>query len=81
MPATITLKNIPDDIYLSLRVAASSNHRSLNGEAIACLQRALLPTRLDTAQHLSLARALRSNLPQGAFNSDEIADAIKQGRA
>lgn len=80
MPATITLKNIPDDIYASLREAAEAHHRSLNGEAIACLQRVLLPARIDPAQHLSQARALRSGLPQGAFNADEIAASIKQGR-
>lgn len=80
MTTTITLKNIPDDIYASLREAANAHHRSLNGEAIACLQRVLLPTRLEPAHHLSQARALRGALPQGAFNTDEIAETIKQGR-
>jgi antitoxin FitA len=80
MTTTITLKNIPDDIYASLREAADAHHRSLNGEAIACLQRVLLPTRLEPAQHLNQARALRNTLPQEAFKVDEIAEAIKQGR-
>lgn len=80
MPATITLKNIPDDIYDSLRMAADAHHRSLNGEAIACLQKVLLPTRPGPEQFLSQARALRNNLPQGAFAADDITQAIQQGR-
>lgn len=81
MSATITLKNIPDDIYASLRQAADAHHRSLNGEAIACLQRVLLPNAVDPAERLSRARGLRSALPDGAFRVEEIADAIRQGRA
>ncbi len=80
MAATITLKNIPDDIYASLREAADAHHRSLNGEAIACLQQVLLPTRLEPRQYLNQARALRSSLTQGTFKADDIAEAIKQGR-
>jgi plasmid stability protein len=81
MPTTITLKNIPDDIYVSLREAADAHHRSLNGEAIACLQRVLLPNALEPAERLSRARSLRSTLPDNAFRADDIADAISQGRA
>ena len=38
---TLTVKNIPDDLYAHLREAASLNHRSLNSEIIVCLERAL----------------------------------------
>jgi plasmid stability protein len=81
MPTTITLKNIPDDIYASLREAADAHHRSLNGEAIACLQRVLLPNAMEPAERLNRARSLRSALPEGAFRAANIADAIRQGRA
>lgn len=81
MPATITLKNIPDDVYASLRDAADAHHRSLNGEAIACLQHVLLPHRLGPDERLERARGLRSVLRQDGFKADEIAEAIKQGRS
>jgi plasmid stability protein len=80
MPTSITLKNIPDDIYASLREAADAHHRSLNGEAIACLQRVLLPNAMEPAERLNRARSMRSALPEGAFRADAIADAIRQGR-
>ncbi len=81
MSATITLKNIPDDIYASLRQAADAHHRSLNGEAIACLQKVLLPNAIDPDERLNRARGLRSALPNGAFRADDIAEAIHQDQA
>jgi antitoxin FitA len=50
MGMTITLKNIPDDIYGSLKAAAEAHHRSINSEVIACLERVLMPTRISNAR-------------------------------
>ena len=36
---TITVKNIPDDIYERLKEVAGANHRSINREMIVCLER------------------------------------------
>lgn len=80
MPASITLKNIPDDIYDSLRNAANAHHRSLNGEAIACLQRVLMPSRLTPSERLAQASQLRASLSCSAFKAEDIAEAIKQNR-
>lgn len=49
MPATITLKNIPDAIYEQLKQAAEAHHRSLNSEVIACLETQLLPVNKSAA--------------------------------
>ena len=43
MPTTLTLKGIPDDPYEQLKRAAAVHRRSLNNEAIACLETMLLP--------------------------------------
>ena len=80
MPATITLKNIPDDLYQRLKQAAEAHHRSINSEVIVCLERVLLPARLTANERLARARQLRSGLKPGNFKADEIAKAIKQGR-
>ena len=62
MPSTITLKNIPDAIHLALKRAAVDNHRSLNGEVIARLEKTLQPN-VDLAQdHLDRAHLLRQSL-------------------
>lgn len=42
MPKTLTLKNIPDDIYERLKLSAEANRRSMNSEAIVCMETALL---------------------------------------
>lgn len=46
MPITLTLKNIPDDGYERLRAAAEMHRRSLNSEAIVCLESVLTPTKI-----------------------------------
>ncbi len=80
MATSITLKNIPDHVYNSLRAAADAHHRSLNGEIIACLEQSLLPQKSNAQEHLAKAREIRLALAPLTFNADDIAEAIKQGR-
>ena len=80
MPATITLKNIPDDLYHRIKKAADAHHRSINSEVIECLERVLLPTRITADERLVRARQLRSGLKPDKFKADEIAEGIEQGR-
>ena len=80
MAMTITLKNIPDDIYISLKSAAEAHHRSLNSEAIACLERVLLPTRVSPEAHLAQARQIRDELKGKKFKVANIKKTIAQGR-
>ena len=53
MPTTLTLKNIPDEVYQRLRASAEAHRRSLNSEAIVCLETVLLPGRMDPAERLA----------------------------
>lgn len=76
----ITVKNIPDDIYHSLKFAAQSHHRSLNSEILACLEKTLLPTRISSDERLIRARQLRTSLAQTQFMAADIDEAIEQGR-
>ena len=77
MPTTLTLKNIPDDVYDRLKHSAEMNRRSMNSEAIVCLESALLPNKLTPAERLARARALRSAFPKGKFRVRDI-DAMKR---
>ena len=81
MPATITLKNIPDELYERLKEVAVIHHRSINGEVIACLEQKLLPNRVSAKERIAKARQLRAGLDASKFNAEDIADAIRQGRA
>ncbi len=65
MPTTLTLKNIPDDVYDRLKLSAEAHRRSMNSEAIVCLETVLLPAAVGPAERLARARQLRATLPQG----------------
>ena len=80
MATTITLKNIPDEIYASLKQAAEVHHRSINSEVIACLERVLMPARPSAEEHLARARQIRDTLGAQTFSAADIAAAIEQGR-
>lgn len=80
MPTTLTLKNIPDDVYSRLKLVAEMHRRSLNSEAIVCLEAVLLPTKVPPGERLARARELRSALPQGKFRAHDIDAAKRQGR-
>lgn len=77
MPTTLTLKNIPDEVYKRLKASAEAHRRSLNSEAIVCLEAVLLPGRTAPAERLARAQALRSTLPKTKFKAQEI-DALKR---
>lgn len=77
VPTTLTLKNIPDDVYQRLKASAEMHRRSLNSEAIVCLESVLLPGRIAPGERLARARALRAGLPRTGFEARDI-DAIKR---
>lgn len=80
MPTTLTLKNIPDAVYERLKQSAEANRRSMNSEAIVCLETVLLTNRPTPAERLEQIRALRSSLPQGKFLPRDIDAFKRQGR-
>lgn len=81
MPTTLTLKNIPDAVYARLKASAETHRRSLNSEAIVCLESVLLPRRVDPAERLARARALRTAVRGKPFAARDV-DAFKRaGRA
>lgn len=79
MPTTLTLKNIPDDVYEQLKVAAEMHRRSLNSEAIVCLETVLTPTKINPTERLARARQLRAGL-SAEFCARDIDALKKQGR-
>lgn len=76
MPTTLTLKNVPDDVYARLKAAAELNKRSINSEALICLETVLAPGRSTASERLQRARALRQQLGP-TFDADAL-DALKR---
>jgi len=54
--ATLTLKNVPDDLYQRLKAQAVAHRRSLNQEAIECLASANPQPRTPAQQAAAFAR-------------------------
>jgi antitoxin FitA len=76
IPTTLTLKNIPDEVYEQLKASAEAHRRSLNSEAIVCLETVLTPTKVSPGERLARARRLRAGLG-GKFRARDI-DALKR---
>ncbi len=80
MPTTLTLKNIPEAIYDRLKLAAELHRRSLNSEAIVCLESVLLPTKMMPSERIARARELRAALPSVKFRARGIDAAKREDR-
>ena len=81
MPTTLTLKNIPDDVYDRLKRSAETHRRSMNSEAIVCLEAVLQPARVTPTERLARARELRGALQQGEFRARDIDTLKREGRS
>ena len=80
MPTTLTLKNIPDEVYVRLKASAESHRRSMNSEAIVCLESVLLPGRATAEDVIARARAIRESLPKVKFTAKDIDTFKREGR-
>lgn len=80
MPTTLTLKNIPDDVYVRLKASAASHRRSLNSEALVCLESVLLPGRATAEEAIARARAIRESLLRGPFTAQDVDAFKREGR-
>ena len=77
--ATMTLKNVPDELYEQLKRSAERHRRSVNKEAITCLERALGP-RTDAAELLEQIRAARAQMRGVYVTDDDLRAARDEGR-
>lgn len=78
MPS-ITVKNIPEEIYEKVKEQAAAHHRSINSEIIACLEKSVTSTRPSAETILQKARHARS-MARGSLSAEEIRKAIEEGR-
>lgn len=78
--ASITIKNIPQELYEKLKETASIHHRSINNEMINCLETLLMPKRITASDRIKKARELRSQLNADRIDTNEISNAISTGR-
>ncbi len=79
---TITVKNIPDDIYENLKQSATENRRSINSEIIVCIESTVLSHKPKNIEDI-LARAKEMRLKSIAhmINDTEFSERKVAGRA
>jgi len=78
--ATITVKDIPDELYRQLKTAAASNRRSINREIISRIEQSLRSRRVTANEILARVRLLQANYGERAVSIGEIDDARRVGR-
>ena len=78
--ATVTVKNIPDDLYERLKAVAGVNRRSVNSEIIVCIECAVTSRRVDPEKVLEGARRLRELTAKHAISDDQFNKAKTEGR-
>jgi len=77
---TITVKNIPPDIYEKLKQSAELSHRSINSEIIVCIERAVRSQEIDPELILVNARSLRRKTASQPITDGEFSQAKTTGR-
>lgn len=78
--ATITVKNIPDELYTQLKAVANANRRSVNSEVIVCIERRLTSYRPNVDDILQRARTLRKMTAAHPISDEALDEAITAGR-
>jgi plasmid stability protein len=76
---TITLKNIPEQLYQRLKQRATQHRRSLNSEIITSLERVAGNSRVDPDGLLARARALRGKI-SGRLTDKDLPTLKNRGR-
>jgi len=78
--ATLTIKNVPVKLHKLLKESAVRHRRSLNSEAIACLESVLAAERVDPKKFLAEVRAFRERLPNMHITDEFLRTAKNEGR-
>jgi len=78
--ATVTVKNIPDELYARLKSVAEINRRSINSEIIVCIENAVTSRRVNPEEVLENARRLRQLTEGHRISDEEFNQAKAEGR-
>ena len=77
---TITLKNIPPDLYDLLKQSAAANRRSINSEILTCIEQAVRGRKFNPEALLDRARHLRQKTKDHPLTENELRTAKQMGR-
>ena len=75
--ATLTLKNVPQELVDRLKKEAKQNRRSLNQETLARLERSLATREIDGAAKAEFLRRVQGRFSDLPAMTDEFLDFAK----
>lgn len=77
---TITVRNIPTDLYQRLKQSAETNRRSINSEVVVCIEMAVRSRKIQPEVILNRARKLREKTSDYMMTDNEFNQAKVAGR-
>jgi len=80
MSTTITVKNIPPELYERLKRSAALHHRSINSEVIALIETAVASKKRKPEDFLASARAIRERTGRYKLKQEFIDKTKRAGR-
>jgi len=78
--ATVTVKNIPNELYERLKSVAEINRRSINNEIIMCIEDTVISRRINLDEALENARQLRQLTAGHPITYEKFNQAKAEGR-
>lgn len=77
---TLTLKNIPDFLYMQLKEAAQAHRRSMNSEILYCVEQTLGTHKIEISEQIEIAKNLREKTIRYPLTDKFMDEAKNEGR-
>jgi plasmid stability protein len=78
--ATLTIKNVPPELYEQLKQNADAHRRSINSEVIVCLEHSLQKPPRNSDELLARIRKLRKRTALLPLTDKLLSQAKREGR-
>lgn len=78
---TITVKDIPDNLYEALKKRAAAHHRSVNREIIYYIEQAVSRREVNVEELLEKARRIRAEIGEVPISEELLDDYKNNGRS
>jgi antitoxin FitA len=78
--ASLQIRDMPEDLYESLKLKAEKDHRSLAQQAIILLSEALKPGGRDSSRRMNALQKIRSNIVETKSKDISIVELIQEDR-
>jgi len=77
---SITIKNIPSELYEKLKIKAQRNRRSINNEVIHCIDRSLRSCRVNAEEFVAQIESMHRKHKLLHITAKDLGKGIRKGR-